>query len=44
MALPNDGAPKIHALFASIETELYRPTLDEISKINKVENKSVKTK
>ena len=44
MTLPNDGAPKAHTIFAFIETWLHIFTLDELPKINKVDNKSVTAK
>ena len=44
ITLPNDGAPKAPTLFACIETELYPSIFDELPKIHKVDNKSVKAK
>ena len=44
MTLPNDGAPKASTLFACIETELYPSIFDDLPKIHKVDNKSVKAK
>ena len=40
MKFSNGVIPKVHQLFAKIETKLYLPSLDEIPKINK----SVETK
>ena len=44
MIFPNDIIPKAHQLFARIKTKLYLPTLNEIPKRKKCENKTVETK